>query len=95
MNAMKFEAPMKAVPAAVFLLLLAACGGGGGGGGNITVPNGNVAGTDVPVSATTSSAAATAFVKTVAATKDETASPIVVGDAVLATSETDEPDPGV
>ncbi len=73
-------------------VLLAACGGGGGGStsGEATVP-----GSDVPLSATTSSAGAFAFVKSVAATSDNTALPIVVGDAVLATSETDEPDPGV
>ena len=50
-------------------------------------------GTDVPLSATTSSAGAMAFVKSVAATSDNKAEPIRVGDAVLATSETDEPDP--
>ena len=51
--------------------------------------------TDVPLSATTSSAGAMEFVKRVAATSDNSAEPIRVGDAVLATSDTDEPDPGV
>lgn len=90
---MKTSTHLKAVPAALFLLLLSACGGGGGDGG-INV-SGNVPGTDIPQSATTSSAGAVAFAKAVAATKDDTASPLVVGDAVLATSETDEPDPGI
>jgi hypothetical protein len=74
-------------------LLLAACGGGGGGNAGPADPT--VAGSDVPLSATTSSAGAFAFVKSVAAARDDTATPLVVGDAVLATSETDEPDPGV
>jgi hypothetical protein len=74
-------------------LLLAACGGGGGG----------AAGVDAPVaappgglaSATTSSAGALAFVRAVAATSESGAEPITIGDAALATSETDEPDPGI
>jgi hypothetical protein len=74
-------------------LLLASCGGGGG---DSPVPSDPpIAGTDVPLSATTSSAGALAFVKSVAATSDNTANPIVVGDAVLATSDTDEPDTGI
>ena len=75
-------------------LLLTACGGGGGGGESIAV-NPNVPGTDVPLSATTSSAGALAFVKMVAATSSDSASPLVVGDAVLATSDTDGPDAGI
>ncbi len=82
-----------AVTLAITGMLLAACGGGGGGDGVVADPL--VAGTDVPVSATSSSAGAIAFVKSVAATSSNTAEPIVVGDAVLATSDTDEPDPGV
>ena len=54
-----------------------------------------MSGTDVPLSATTSSAGAMEFVKRVAATSDNKAEPIRVGDAVLATSNTDEPDPGI
>jgi hypothetical protein len=84
---------------AVGTLLLAACGGGDGGGasdpGSATPPPSTVSGTDVPIEATTSSAAAVAFVKSVAATSDNTAEPIRVGDATLATSDADEPDPGV
>jgi len=74
-------------------VLLSACGGGGG---DSAVPiDPPVAGSDVPLSATTSSAAALAFVRTVAATSDNTATPITVGDATLATSDTDEPEPGI
>jgi hypothetical protein len=73
------------------VLLLAACGGGGGGGNNDPL----VSGTDVPTSATTSSAGAFAFGQSVAATSDNSAEPLVLGDAVLATSETDEPDPSI
>ncbi|MRD49424.1 hypothetical protein [Caenimonas koreensis] len=84
------------VPAAVAALLVAACGGGGGGGSGVTpVTDPNVSGTDVPTSATASSAGALAFVKIVAASPNNTAEPIRVGDATLATSETEEPDPGV
>jgi hypothetical protein len=75
-------------------VLLSACGGGGGGGSAAPVDP-PVAGSDVPLSATTSSAAALAFVRAVAATSDNTATPIMVGDATLATSDTDEPDPGI
>jgi len=74
---------------------LSACGGGGdenSGGGNGGGANPPVAGSDVPSSATASSAGATAFVKGVAAASDNTAAPINVGDAVLATSDTDEPE---
>ena len=84
------------VPAGVAALLLAACGGGGGGGsGVVPVSDPNVTGTDIPASATTSSAAAFAFVKIVAASPNDSAEPIRVGDAQLATSETAEPEPGV
>jgi hypothetical protein len=69
-------------------------GGGGGGGAAPADPN-MMSGTDVPLSATTSSAGAMEFVKRLAATSDNSAEPIRVGDAVLATSNTDEPDPGV
>lgn len=72
-------------------LLLAACGGGG----DTVVADPFVEGTDVPLSATTSSAGALAFVKRVAATSDNTAEPLRVGGAVLATSDTDEFDPDI
>ena len=82
---------MSLVGGAVFL---AACGGGGGNGP--VLPADPIArGSEVPLSATTSSAGAVAFVKTVAATSDNSAEPIVVGDAMLATSDTDEPDASI
>jgi hypothetical protein len=73
-------------------LLLAGCGGGHR---DAVETDPNVEGTDVPLSATTSSAGALAFVKRVAATSDDRAEPIRVGGAVLATSDTDESDPGI
>ena len=76
-------------------LLVTACGGGDGGSGTPVAGEPTVPGSDVPVSATTSSAGALAFVKSVAATSNDTASPIMVGDAVLASSETDEADAGI
>jgi hypothetical protein len=91
---MKAITPLRAaLAAAAGAVLLAACGGGGGGAPVATDPP--VAGTDVPASATSSSAGALAFVRSVAAASDNTAAPITVGDAVLATSDTDEPDPGI
>ena len=75
-------------------MLLAACGGGDGGGSPVATDP-LVPASDVPQSATTRSAAALAFVKRVAATSDNSAAPLTVGDAVLASSDTDEPDPGI
>ena len=80
-----------AIGLAASSLLLTACGGGGGSGATPAPDDG----TDVPQSAMTSSAGALAFMKSVAASSDNTASPLRVGDAVLATSDTDEPDPGI
>ena len=76
-------------------LLLAACGGGGGGGDSGTPQPTDpfVSGTDVPVSATQSSAGAFAFANGAAAMVSETSEPLVLGDATLATSDTDEPQP--
>jgi hypothetical protein len=68
---------------------LSACGSD-----NAPVPQ-LVAGTDVPITATASSAGAAVFVKEVVATPIDTAEKaesLELGDAVLATSETDEPD---
>jgi hypothetical protein len=80
---------------AVGALLLAACGGGSGDGGSAMPPPSADRGTDIPLEATTSAAAAVAFVKTVAATSAAGTEPIRVGDATLATSDVDEPDPGI
>ena len=80
------------------VLLLAACsdGGGGesGGGGSIPLANGS----DIPVSATTSSAGAFNFVKDlVAAGGSETAEPLQLGgdDVSLGSSETEDADTSV
>ena len=81
-----------AISLAASSVLLSACGGGGGG--NAAAPADDN-GSDVPRSAMTSSAGALAFMKSVAASRDDTASPLRVGDAVLATSDTDEPDAGI
>ena len=96
---MKAITSLRAASSAVAgIVLLAACGGGGGGGGDGDMPlptDPPVAGTDVPLSATASSAGALAFVRSVAASRDDTASPLAVGDAVLATSDSDEPDASI
>jgi hypothetical protein len=69
-------------------LLLAACGGGS----DPVVPSiPLVTGTDIPVSATTSAAGAFTFVNTLAGAANDTAEPLTVGNAILATSDTDEP----
>ena len=58
--------------------------------------DGFVDGTDVPLSATTSSAGATAFANSlVTAGTSETADPLVLGDAVLASSDTDDADTSI
>jgi hypothetical protein len=70
--------------------LLVACGGGGGdsnaGSGAPTVP-----GTGMPGSATTSVAGLIAFMQSLIAATDETSDPVGLGNAALASSETDEP----
>ena len=72
--------------------LLVACGSG-----NNTVatdPGGEplVLGTDVPVSAITDSAAATEFIRSVVAKGEADAdTPLILGDVVLATSDTADP----
>lgn len=73
-------------------LMLAACGGGGGS----PAPTDPVAsGTEIPTTATTSSAGAFTYVNSLASSSDNTAEPVVVGDVTLATSETDEPDASI
>lgn len=74
-------------------LMLAACGGGGGGSPAPTDPV--VSGTEIPTTATTSSAGAFTYVNSLASGSDNTAEPVVVGDVTLATSETDEPDASI
>ena len=88
------------------LALLAACGGttdfskvgatGGGGAGGGTTVAGFVDGTDVPLTATTSAAGATAFANSlVTAGTNETGEPLVLGDAVLASNDTDDTDASI
>lgn len=72
------------------VLGLVACGGDGVGSAFGSL----VAGTDVPVSATVDSQAATDFVASIVnAGGSETADPLIIGDVTLASSETAEPDP--
>ena len=69
---------------------------GGGGGGGSTPGEGFYPGTDIPLSATTSPAGAFTFVNgLVSAGGNDTGEPLRVGDATLATSETEEPNGGV
>jgi hypothetical protein len=51
--------------------------------------------TEIPTSATTSSAGAFTFVKSEASAVKDTAEPLLDADSVLASSDTDEPDPSV
>jgi ABC-type glycerol-3-phosphate transport system substrate-binding protein len=94
-NIMPIKLKRRAISLAASALLLAACGGGDGGGETAVVADPLISGTQVPASATTNSASAVAFVKSVAASSDNSASPIAVGDVTLATSDSDEPDAGV
>lgn len=73
-------------------VLLAACGDGSSLPAPITPPTMTMT-TEIPASATTSSAGAFTFVNLVASTSQDTAEPLLDGDSVLATSDTDEPDP--
>lgn len=72
------------------LAMLSACGGSGGDSVAVNADP-NFAGSEVPSSAISSSAGAVAFARQLAATSNDTAEPIRVGDAVLATSDADEP----
>lgn len=90
----KFTRTEKVLIALSTTALLMACGGGGGSAGDTSPPN--VPGTDVPVAATTDSVAATGFVSTVVARGEANSdTPLIVGDIVLATSETADPVAGV
>lgn len=80
-------------PSLVTAFLLVACGGGGGGGVPIVDPGASAGA--IPAAASTSPAAALAFVRSVAASSDARAEPIALGDAVLATIDTAEPEPGI
>lgn len=74
---------------------LTACGSSGNET-PVVVVNPFVTGTDVPITATTSSAGATDFIKgIVTAGGSESTEPLVAGDAVLAASDTDEADSAI
>ncbi len=76
-------------------VLLAACGSGNDYADPPAPPpaptDPPVAGTMVPTSATTSSEGATTFVRTTSAAAVDSDEPLVLGDAVLASSDTTEP----
>jgi hypothetical protein len=78
-------------------LLLAACGSGGDSG-NASGGTASGNGSDIPVSATSSSAGAFSFVDSlVAAGGSETAEPLQLGgdDVSLGSSDTEDADPSV
>ena len=89
------------VAAAACAVLLGACGGGGGNDTPVAVtpqPSDIIAGSQVPFSATSSSAGAYTFISNIVASGElDNSEPISLGDSDLsfATSETDEPDPRV
>ena len=87
MNKHNLRQPALLAAMAASALALAACGGGGGDSGEAFVP-----GSEVPVTATQSGDGATTFAQSVAM-GDASAEPLVLGDAELAKSETDEPKP--
>ena len=77
-------------------MLLAACGDSSSLPAPVTPPApAPVVTTEIPTSATTSSAGAFTFVKSEASAVKDTAEPLLDADSVLATSDTDEPDPSV
>jgi uncharacterized lipoprotein YehR (DUF1307 family) len=94
---MKMRMPLAACAMA---LSLVACGDGsslpsGGNNPPTATTDPLVPGTDVPTSATTSAAGATAFVKMVVESSAETAEPLQLGEVVLATTDTEEPDASI
>lgn len=94
---------MKLYPTSPLLLalgaatvLLAACGDSSSLPAPATPPAPPpVVTTEIPTTATTSSAGAFTFVNSVASTSQDTAEPLLDADSVLASSDTDEPDPSV
>ncbi len=82
--------------AATLVGVLVACGGGGDGAdGGAATPvaqaDALVPGSEVPVGATTSADGALSFTQSVAAVARDSSEPLVLGDAVLASSDTAEP----
>ena len=74
-------------PAALALGLLAGCGGGGDGAPVTQY----VPGSEVPVDAEARVDDVIAFAKAQQASTSDSRDPVLLGDAVLATSESDEP----
>ena len=76
-------------------LALVACGGGDDevAGAVVNPPPAHplVVGTDVPVTATASADGAIAFIRSVIAQSSDTAEGLVLGNAVLGTSDTQDP----
>lgn len=70
--------------------LLTACGGGSN---DYVATTPTVTGTDVPVAATTSSAAVVTFAQDQQAKTSESSDPLVLGNAMLAVDDTAEPAP--
>lgn len=77
--------------AATLVGVLVACGGGGGTGTPEAQADALVPGSEVPVGATTSADGALSFTQSVAAVARDSSEPLVLGDAVLASSDTAEP----
>lgn len=97
----KLRRQSQLVAVAACAVLLGACGGSGGDDTPVAVgpqPSNLIAGSQVPFSATTSSAGAYTFIAGIVATGElNNSEPLALGDSELsfATSETEEPDPRV
>ena len=79
-------------------MMLVACGDSGGLPGANQPPQASifVDGTEVPLTSTASAVGATDFIKSiVAAGGNESNDPLVDGNALLAVSESDDPDPTI
>ena len=94
--------PSQLVAVAACAVLLGACGGGGNDNDTPVAvtpqPSDLIAGSQVPFSATSSSAGAYTFISNIVASGElDNSEPISLGDGELsfATSETEEPDPRV